>query len=262
MDSIINEIFENADYFVLLCFRVGALFIASPIFGRTAIPAIAKIGFMGVLSYLFFIIGPDPVAIEYYSLFGFALLILKEVILGIALAYVTNLYFFTTYVAGQFMDMQMSFGMVNVYDPQSNSQVPITGQFFNMLLLIVFFLMDGHQRLIYLIYLTLEALPVGTLQLSPQIGLVALEIFSNAFALGIMIALPMIASGLILEFCFGALVRTVPQMNMFVVGMPLKVIVGFLMLVVLVPIFVNFSDRIFTEMFNAMDTMFGALRGV
>jgi flagellar biosynthetic protein FliR len=159
------------------------------------------------------------------------------------------------------MDMQIGFGMVNVYDPQSNSQVPITGQLLDFLLLIVFFLSNGHQILIGLVFRTLEALPIGTVTVSPQIGIVALEIFADSFLLGVMIGLPITASGLILEFTFGALVRTVPQMNMFVVGIPLKLFVGLMMLMFLIPVFVTFSDTIFTQMFDAMDSAFATLRG-
>lgn len=261
MSSTINSIFENADYFLLLFFRVGALFISSPIFGRTNIPNLTKIGFMATLAYFFFIAGPAPVAVEYATLFGFFLLIAREIILGMAMGFVTNLFFTLTYTAGQLIDMQIGFGVVNVYDPQNNTQVPMIGNVLNILLLVLFFIMDGHHRLIYVVYLTLEALPVGTLQLSPNIGLVALEVFANAFTLGVMVALPVIASGLTLEITFGALVRTVPQIHMFVVGMPIKALLGFLLIIILIPVFAGFSERIFSQMFSAMDMMFATLQG-
>lgn len=261
MTSVVNTILENADYFVLLFFRVGALFVSSQIFGRNNIPGITKIGFMAVLTFLFFTLGPEPAAISYSTLIGFFLLIAKEIIIGLALAFVTNVFFTLTYTAGQLIDMQMGFGIVNVYDPQNNTQIPLIGNLLNILLLIVFFMVDGHHRLIYILYLTIEALPVGTLQLSPAIGLAALEIFANAFMMGVMVALPAVASGLTIEITFGALVRTVPQLNMFVVGIPLKTLIGFVLLIILLPAFVSFSDTIFTEMFNAMDLIFSTMKG-
>lgn len=260
MSVVINSILSNADYFLLLFFRVGALFVSSPIFGRVNIPNIAKIGFMASLTYLFFLIGPEPGAIAYSTLLGYCLLIFKEIVVGVVLAFVTNLFFTLTFTAGQLIDMQMGFGIVNVYDAQNNTQIPMIGNILNIVLLIVFFLVNGHQRLIYIVYLTLEALPVGEISLSPEIGVVALEVFANAFALGVMVALPAIASGLIIEIAFGALVRTVPQMNMFVVGIPLKTIIGFVLLTILIPVFVSFSDRIFSEMFSAIDLMFSTLK--
>lgn len=261
MTTAVNAILAEADYFVLLLVRVGALFLSSPIFGRKNIPGMAKIGFMGALAYLFFAIGPDPAPLSYATLFEFFLLIFKEILIGVALAYVVNLFFALTFTAGQIIDMQIGFGVVNVYDPQNNTQIPLVGNLLNLVLLIVFFLTDGHQRLIYILYLTLEALPVGSLRIAPGIGLTTLEVFANAFTLGVMVALPVIASGLILEILFGALMRTVPQMNMFVVGIPLKTLLGFIMLGILLPVFVTFSDRIFSQMFAAIDQMFGALRG-
>jgi len=262
MSATVNSILANADYFVLLFFRVGALFISSPIFGRVNIPQIVKITFMGALTFLFFLVGPPPTVLEYSSLFGFFLLIIKEVVIGIALAYITNVFFSLTFTAGHIIDMQIGFGIVNVYDPQNNTQIPMIGNVLNIVLIITFFLTDGHQRLIYLVYLTLEALPVGTLALSGGIGLVMLEIFANAFAIGVMVALPVLASGLIIEITFGTLARSVPQLHMFVIGMPLKTAIGFVLLTILLPVFMSFSGRIFEEMFSALDMVFGTLRGL
>lgn len=261
MTSVVNSILSNADYFVLLFFRVGALFVSSPVFGRTNIPTMAKIGFMGSLTYLFYLIGPAPAAIAYATLLEFFFLIFKEVIVGVAMGFVTNVFFTLTYTAGQLIDMQIGFGVVNVYDPQNNIQVPMLGNVLNILFLVVFFLVNGHHRLIYTIFLTLEELPVGGVTLTGDIGLVALEVFANAFMLGVMIALPVIASGFIIEFGFGALMRTVPQLNMFVVGVPIKLVLGFVMITLLLPAAANFSEKVFTEMFSAMELMFLALRG-
>ena len=262
MSTTVNSILANADYFVLLFFRVGALFISSPIFGRINIPQLVKISFMGALTFLFFLIGPPPTLLEYSTLFGFFLLVAKEIVIGIALAFVTNIFFSLTFTAGQLIDMQIGFGIVNVYDPQNNTQIPMIGNLLNVILVITFFLVDGHQRLIYLVYLTLEALPIGTLTLSGGIGLVMLEIFANAFAIGIMVAMPVLASGLVIEITFGTLARSVPQLHMFVIGMPLKTAIGFVLLTILLPVFISFSGRIFSEMFDAIDLVFGTLRGL
>lgn len=262
MSAAINSILANADYFVLLLFRVGALFFSSPIFGRINIPQMVKIVFMFAMTYLFFFIGPEPALLEYSTLFGFFLLIAKEIAVGIALAYITNIFFSLTFTAGQLIDMQIGFGIVNVYDPQNNTQIPMIGNVLNLVLLITFFLVDGHQRLIYLIFLTLEALPIGTLKLSGDIAFTVLEVFANTFAIGIMVALPVLASGFIIEITFGTLARSVPQLHMFVIGMPLKTLIGFVLLLILLPVFISFSGRIFSEMFSAIDLVFGMLRGL
>lgn len=257
MTETVNSILLNADYFVLLLLRVSGLIFSSPVFGRKIIPNRVRIGLVAVLTFLFFVRFPSADTIEYNSLIGFALLCISELLLGIALAYVTNVFFALTFVGGQLIDMQIGFGIVNVYDAQNNTQIPLLGNLLNTVLLIVFFGVDGHRQLIYIINVTLEKLPIGTLTFSPQLGMVALEVFANAFTLGVMVAMPIIASGLVLEICFGVILRTVPQMNMFVVGVPLKMIVGLIVLMFSLPVFINFSGKIFSEMFAAIEQMFG-----
>ena len=261
MDTGLTYLFLNADYFVLLLMRTSALIFASPIFGRINIPQIAKIGLVFGLTYLFFLSHPTSEIFAYTSAFGFFLLIASELLIGVALAFVTNIFFTLTFVAGQMIDMQIGFGIVSVYDIQNNTQVPVMGNILNLMLLMVMFAANGHQRLIGMVYLTLENLPVGTLVFSPGVGLVALELFSRAFVLGVMMALPIVASGLTLEIAFGVIMRAVPQIHMFVVGVPVKMLVGLFMFIVTLPVYGNFSGRIFDDMFSGMDKMFATFVG-
>jgi len=258
MSGLAVSILSHADYFVLLLFRVSGLFFPSPLFGRVNVPAQAKISLCLALTVMFFLFRPVYADIAYSTLLGFAFLCICELLLGVSLAYITNLFFTLTFTAGHMIDMQIGFGIVNVYDIQNNTQIPMIGNFLNIMLLIIFFAVDGHHKLISIIDVTLAALPLGHIVLNPNIGLVALEVFTLSFTLGIMVAMPVIASGLVLEICFGVLVRTVPQMNMFVVGIPLKLFVGFVIMMFIIPAFVGFSATIFTEMFNGVERMFSA----
>ena len=262
MTSVVNEILGSADYFVLLVFRVGGLVVSSPIFGRVNVPTIAKIGFTAVIGYLFFTIFPQTAAITYTSLFGFALLCAGELLLGIALSFVTNLFFsVTSFTAGHMIDMQMGYGMVNVYDIQNNMQAPVTGNIINLMLLILFFAVNGHRQLIEMVYLTIDSLPIGASVMSPNIGWVALELFKRAFMLGAMMALPLIASGLTLEITLGVLMRMVPQIHMFVVGVPMKMMVGLMVFSITLPVYAGFSSRIFEELFSGIERMFAMFVG-
>jgi flagellar biosynthetic protein FliR len=261
LEGTVAAILGNADAFVLIAFRTSGLIFSSPVFGRRNIPAIAKIALIGALSYLFFTILPPGELIEYNTFLGFVFTVLMELLLGVALAYITNIFFSVTFIAGHMIDMQLGFGIVNVYDPQNNTQIPMLGNLMNIILLIVFFAVNGHTRLIEILFLTFRSMPVGAITFSPQIGYAALEIFARCFTLGIMVAMPIIASGIVLEICFGLLMRTVPQLNMFVVGIPLKILVGFLMLMFTLPVFVGFSDRLFSEMFAAIERMFSTFAG-
>jgi len=255
--ELTNSLFLNPDYFILILCRVGGLVLASPIFGRVNIPNIAKIGLIMTVSYLFFTVFPQTVAIEYTTLVGFVLAIAAEILLGVALAFVTNIFFsVTAFTAGQLIDMQVGYGIVNVFDIQNNMQAPMMGTILNFMMLLMFFLVDGHLRLIDMIYFTIERMPIGSIVVNPYIAYTALEIFMRAFLLGVMMALPILASGLTLEWLLGMMMRAVPQIHMFVVGIPLKMLVGISVFAVTLPVFAGFSERIFAEMFTAVEMMF------
>jgi len=251
------SILMSADYFILLVFRMGGLVIASPIFGRINVPILAKIGLITSLSFLMFTIFPQTVQMQYSTVFGFALLGAGELLLGMALAYVVNVFIsLTAFTAGQLIDMQIGFGIVNVFDTQSNTQVPMMGNLLNIMFILLFFIVNGHLRLIEILYLTIERMPIGSLVVSPLIGITALEIFTRAFMLGAMMALPIIASGLTIEIAFGMMMRAVPQIHMFIVGIPLKMFVGIILFIITLPVYGVFSERIFNELFLGIESMF------
>jgi flagellar biosynthetic protein FliR len=173
------------------------------------------------------------------------------------MGFVTTLFFNLVYSAGQIIDMQIGFGIVSVYDIQINTQVPVTGNILNVILLIVFFCVDGHLKLISILYFTFTKIPVGHVLLTMNFVSVMLEAFSLTCVLAVMVAMPILAAGIILEISMGVLIRSVPQMNMFVIGVPVKIVVGLLVLFISIPVFVGFSSTIFTEMFQAIEKVFG-----
>ena len=257
MIAVAESVLGSADYFVLVLCRVGGLVFASPIFGRVNVPMLAKVSLIAAISYMLFATFPQTYALQYSTLMGFALIVAGELLLGVALAFVTNVFFsLTAFTAGQMIDMQIGFGIVNVFDIQNNTQIPMMGNLLNLMLLIMFFAVNGPLRLIEMVYLTIERMPIGALVFSPDIGITALEIFARSFLLGVMMALPILASGLMLEICFGMMMRAVPQIHMFVVGIPLKMLVGMLVFSITIPVFVGFSARVFDEMFLALEKMF------
>lgn len=259
MDEIVRQVSANLDNFILMLLRTSALIISSPIFGRKNVPNIVKISFCVLLTYVTFSAVTNPVAIVYGNVLEFALLCLKELLYGLVLGYVTTAFFTLTQTAGHVADMMMGFGMVNVFDVQSSIKVPISGNFMYMILIITFFLADAHLQLIHILNITFAQVPIGSVVLNPRLGYVALEVFILAFVMAINVAIPLIASGLLGEVTMGIIVKMVPQMNIFVVGLPLKVILGFLMLFLVIPVYVSYTGVIFREMFNSIDMMFKGL---
>ncbi len=261
MEKILDGIYANLDYFILMFLRVSALLFSSPIFGRRSLPSTLKIGFCLLVTYVIFSSDPAVSAVAYGSILEFILLCVKELLFGLVLGWVTTLFFSLVQTAGQVMDMQMGFGMVNVYDVQNNISVPVTGNLLNVILLVAFFGVNAHLRLINIIHATFSHIPPGEVALNPAIGLVALEVFVLSFLLAVNVAMPLIASGLLGEVAMGFIVRAIPQMNVFVIGIPLKILLGFMMLLLMMPIFLSFSNVIFDRMFSSIDQMIAGLAG-
>ena len=259
MEQAVREISANLDNFILMFLRTSALIVSSPIFGRKTVPNIVKICFCILLTYVVFTSFSNPVPIVYNSIFEYALLCIKELLYGLVLGYVTTLFFALTQTAGHITDMMMGFGMVNVFDVQNNIKIPLTGNFLYIILIITFFAADAHLQLIYILQATFAQVPIGTVTMNPKIAYVVLEVFILAFVMALNVAVPLIASGLLGEVIMGIIVKMVPQMNIFVVGLPLKVMLGLLMLFLILPVYVSYTGTIFREMFDSIDAMFKGL---
>lgn len=250
----------DLNYFLLLFLRVSGLIFSSPVFGSRRVPALAKIGFCLVVANILYACLPRE-TLEFSHSFEYLFMCIKELAFGLILGFVTTAFLNLVLTSGQIIDMQMGFGMSGVTDAQSDIQVPVVGNFLSVALIIAFFGMNGHLRLIDIIRSTVQQIPLGQVQISPNIGYAAMEVFALSFVLAVNVAMPVIAASLLTEMAMGVLIRTVPQMNVFVVGIPVKIIVGLLMLLVMMPVFVAFTGTIFNNMFSSIEQLFINLTG-
>ena len=255
MAEIINAVTIYSDFFFLAFMRISGL-LFSTIFSRRNIPNQVKILFCLTLTIALFPLYPKIGPLAYSSVIGYMGLIVLELLFGLVVGYVMNAFLMLVFVSGTLIDMQMGFGMVNVFDVQANVSVPIMGNLLNLILMMVFIATNGHLKLIEIIHLTFFRAPIGHILIDAGIVQVALDVFVRTFTLSIMVAMPVVAAGMVLEVALGIIVRTVPQMNVFVVGFPIKIMVGFLVMIVCIPIFVELSGPIFDEMFAMIDQMF------
>ena len=249
MDSISVILVDKFLILLLVFVRMSSLFVITPVFGRTELPAYMKIGLAFFCSYtLVPILG--NVQIEYTSLLSFAVIVAKEFLVGIILGYVSFLVFSAIYLAGQIIDMQIGFGMVNVLDPTMNTQVPLTGNFVYILTTLFFLSIDGHHVLLSALFKSYSVLPINGFAFTEAMVNNMTTIFSDVFVLGFKISIPVLAAALLSEVALGILSKTVPQMNVFVVGMPLKIAIGLLTLYVMMPIFLQIMTVTFDRMYG------------
>jgi flagellar biosynthesis protein FliR len=239
--------FSGIDILLLVFVRMTGLFVISPLFGRRNIPAYLKIGF----SFMTAMILVNVIQMEmpiYSNLWEYGFLIIKEFITGLTIGFIAYLVYAAIYMAGQLIDMQIGFGMVNVFDPLSNIQIPITANFYFIISMLVLLGIRGHHVLIESLFESFNTIPIGTAAFKNALADDIIRLFSNMFFLGFKIASPITAAMLITDVALGVLSKSVPQLNVFVVGMPLKILLGIVVFMITIPAFIMFIQSLFSLM--------------
>ena len=221
--------------FLLILLRVSALLIVAPIFGHRLYLARAKVGLALMVSLVVF---PLVDGLEVPEGFlPYAVMMVGEVMMGLMLGYVVLLLFIGIQFAGQLSGLQMGFGIVNVIDPASHDQVSIIGQFLNILAILMVLTLDGHHVILNGLLSSFDAVPLGGVVLKAPIAHKLIALSSEVFVIAIKISAPILIALFLISTAMGVLARTVPQMNVFIVGFPVQLAVGMSMLVATLPLF-------------------------
>lgn len=233
------QLFNHIDVFMLILARILAFFSIVPVIGGSTNPNIIKIGLALSISSIIYTYGFVDYNISYPTMFAYFLLLAKEMVVGFIIGLVVYFIFSATYLGGQFTDQQMGYSMANVYDPITSSQVPITGNMYYFGLCAVFIASRGHYSLISSLVYSYKYLPIGEAYLlnNHYIFYNFLYNLTELFKIGVSIALPIIGVILVTDIALGIMVRAVPKMNVFVVGMPLKTLIGLVTLFIVLPTF-------------------------
>lgn len=249
MDNVNFVLIDRFIILLLVFVRMSSIFVITPVFGRSELPAYLKIGLAFFCSYTILPLLGD-VQVEYTNLFSFAAIVAKEFLVGIIIGYVSFLVFSALYMAGMMIDIQIGFGMVNVLDPTMNTQVPLTGNFIYILTTMLLLAMDGHHILLSALYKSYSLLPINGFEFTEAMVNNISTIFSEVFLIGFKISIPVFAAMLLSEVSLGILSRTVPQMNVFVVGMPMKIGIGLITIYLMLPIFIQIMTVTFDRMYG------------
>lgn len=249
-------------FFLLVFCRITAFLVVAPLFSFRSLPATFKIGIGAFISLLVATaLGGDPQPI---ALDGtYVLMIVREIVIGLLLGYVAYLFFAVVQISGSFVDMQMGFGIVNVMDPMTGAQSPILGNFKFFIALLLFLAINGHHYMLLAIMRSYEWAPLdNSLFLAIAQGHISsflIDTFVSIFYLAFQMAAPLIATLFLVDVGLGVLARTVPQFNVFVIGLPIKIMVGFLVLLLIVPGLLYLFQELFATM---MDTIHRLLQTV
>ena len=222
--------------FLLVFVRVSTVLAMVPIFGSSNMPKQVMIFFSLVLSLAMFTAVSGIQIAEQKTLVSFMLSVGSEVLIGLSIGFLTRLIFVAIQFAGEIVGMQMGFGISRVLDPQSGSQVSLVGQYKSVMAFLIFLFLDGHHLILLALGKSLSTVPLlGASFTEPLMNKLTVAT-TDMFSVAIVIAAPILASIFLTEVALGVLARTMPQMNIFLVGFPVKIIVGMLLLGLSVPI--------------------------
>jgi len=222
------------------------LFLITPVFSRNNMPNEFKIGF----SFFCSVILINVIDVETTSFLPVELILfsIKELLVGMVIGYISYLFFSTLYLAGQIIDMQIGFGMVNILDPQSNMQVPIIGNFYYIISILIFLIIDGHHILLEALIKSYDYIPIGQFRFTDNIISQLIRILNHTLIYSFKICGPVLAAILLADVLLGVLAKTMPQMNVFIVGMPLKIFIGIAIIIITLPLFTTILQNIFSNM--------------
>lgn len=247
MDGIIDLIFGQYQMFLLVMVRTSGIFVFSPFFSSQNIPNILKIGLSFSISILITGILPFPDNLSNEVL---VIIIFKELMVGIIIGFISYAFFSAFYVMGQIIDMKIGFGMVNVVDPQNKVQVPLMGNFYYILAFLLLLAFDGHHIVISGLVDSYKFIPIGKFKYTEDVVHLLVNTLSKSFEIGFKLSSPIVAIIFLTDIVLGIMSKTIPQMNVFVVGMPLKVLLGLLIIMVSMPIFYGAMNGIFDLIIN------------
>lgn len=249
--------------FLLVFCRITSFFVTAPIYSTRNVPMHFKIGLSFFITLLVFLTVGFPTSIDWNS--TYVLLLIREVLVGVLLGFIAYLFFTVVQIAGSFIDLQMGFGIVNVIDPMTGAQSPVFGNFKFFIATLLFLAINGHHYLLMGIMNSYEWVPLENQLfaaiLDGGISNFLLQTLSTMFVLAFQLAAPLSAAIFIVDIGLGMLARTVPQFNIFVIGLPTKILVGFLIIFVMVPSFLYLFQLLFSQLFEAMNDMLMIIRG-
>jgi flagellar biosynthetic protein FliR len=261
---MIIDLAANAQLFFLIFARITALVETAPLLSSESIPQIAKIGLAFFASFLVF---PWVMAAGYpIPEFGpeYVLLAVGEALIGIVLGFFLMLIYSAFQLAGQFYSLQMGFGASEVFDPLAQIEIPVMGQFLNLIAMLIFLIVGGFQKIFLTgVYRSFQAARAVDLVLHrDDILRMALSCMARLFEQSLVISFPILGILFLVSVTTGLFGKAAPQMNLLTMGFPISIgaafVILFLSLPVLAEVFSTIIDYSFSELLRLLSTIWEA----
>lgn len=229
--------------FLLVILRTSGFFLMAPIFSHTAIPALIKVGVLLLLSLLLVPTVGDSALPQIESFWQLAGLAFKEILVGVIIGLLFRLIFMAAKTAGAIIGYQMGFAIVSMPDVEEGGQIAIMGRFWFLVAMLVFLSIDGHHLVLTAFADSYEVVPAGVVGLASPAGELIIKYTAYVFVIALKMAAPMMITLFLTDIALGTIAKTMPTMNVFFVGFPIKIGVGLMVMATSLPIFAYVLEK-------------------
>lgn len=220
---------------LLVIIRTSGLFLMAPIFSHNDMPKMIKIGLLLILAVLLVSVMPASELVVADSLWSLAGMALKELLVGVVIGLVFRLLFLGVHTAGSIVGYQMGFAMVTQFDANLAGQVSVLGRLWFIVAMLVFMAIDGHHMIINALASSYELMPAGHVAIPSGIGELIIKYTAYVFVIALKIAAPLMISLFMTDVALGTIAKTMPTMNVFFFGIPIKIGVGLTVMAMALP---------------------------
>jgi len=244
---------------LLIFIRILSAFAVTPIYSHASIPAQIKIFIAFIIAYIIFSISGSvniPINFNTWWLFSMAL---KEIVVGLIIGFSINLVFYGFNFAGTFIGFDMGLAMAQVLNPVEETNGNVIGQVIYYLALMIFFIINGHQYIIRALAFSFKIIPLGEFHSNASIFNLLIQYSASVFIIAVKIASPILVSFFLIHIAEGILARMIPQMQVFFVTQPLKIGIGFLLIIAILPVYVYVIKNLLGEFENKLYTLVRAM---
>ncbi|MGN1034661.1 MAG: flagellar biosynthetic protein FliR, partial [Oscillospiraceae bacterium] len=235
--------------FLLAFARMIGFLFSNSIFGKKNVPSVIKVGLAGAFALSSTLSVKQPGTELNGNILTFGLTFSVEFFLGFAISFIIGMLLSAIIFGGELLDMQMGISMNKFYDATSGTDVPTIGLLLRVLFMLEFFLTNSHYNLVKIVNHFFSILPVGQSKININALFFVTNLMKEIFEIGLKLAMPMIAAILVVDIGIGILMRAIPQLNVFVLNIYVKFIIGFLLLLKISPDLVEFSQTLTEKMF-------------
>lgn len=241
--------FEDLEFFLLVLTRISSFVFVAPFFSMSNTPRRLRAGFSLIVSVLLFNVLSDHSVPAYSTVLGYSIIVLKEAICGLLIGLGANMCMSIVQFAGKIADMEIGLSMVQLFDPVTRDGTGFMGSFYQYILILIMLITNMHYYFLRAIVETFTLIPIGEARFSSEkIVTTTIQFLTDYITVSFRLCLPIVASMLLLNSILGVLAKTAPQVNMFSVGIQIKIIVGLGILFLTMGTIPAASEFIFKEM--------------